>query len=279
MMATNKIVREQEPGAIASLLPWHATGRLTPQDRSRVEEALSRDPDLARQFALVQEECAATIQLNEGLGAPSPHALEKLFAAIDAEPARRRSEPLSWFGGRVAALSPRVLALAATATLALLLVQGGVIAALVLNSGEGRSAFQVAEQSLSRTSVSPAANATPHPAPQAVAAPSAPAPASSKTADNQMPRLAEAPTARESAVVTRSLATPAPRALVRFAPQAPMSAVVALLDRYQATVLEGARGGLFRLQVGDRPLSRQDFDGLLARLQAEEIVTLAVAAP
>src|SRR5262245_22277048 len=35
---------------------------------------------------LLREELAETIHRNEALGAPSPRAMEKLFAAIDAEP-------------------------------------------------------------------------------------------------------------------------------------------------------------------------------------------------
>ena len=72
---------------IEELLPWHAAGTLSRRDTQRVEEALARDPELARRYALVREELGETILLNETLGAPSAHAMEKLFAKIDAEPA------------------------------------------------------------------------------------------------------------------------------------------------------------------------------------------------
>jgi len=84
---------------IEELLPWHAAGTLSRRDAQRVEEALARDPELARQYALVREEFGETIHLNETLGAPSARALEKLFAKIDAEPARRRAASYG-FGGR-----------------------------------------------------------------------------------------------------------------------------------------------------------------------------------
>ncbi|MGA9339573.1 MAG: hypothetical protein WBV66_18190 [Pseudolabrys sp.] len=70
---------------IEELLPWHAAGTLSRRDAQRVEEALARDPELARRYALVREELGETISLNETLGAPSARALENLFAKIDAE--------------------------------------------------------------------------------------------------------------------------------------------------------------------------------------------------
>ena len=50
-----------------------------------------RDPELARQYAVIREEYAETIHLNESLGAPSARAMQKLFAAIDGEPVRKPS--------------------------------------------------------------------------------------------------------------------------------------------------------------------------------------------
>ena len=86
MMALSKKMLE-EPSEIEMLLPWHAAGTLSARDSRRVEEALARDPGLARQYAVIREEYAETISLNETLGAPSARAMQKLFAAIDAEPA------------------------------------------------------------------------------------------------------------------------------------------------------------------------------------------------
>ena len=88
--------------------------RSSRRDAQRVEEALARDPELARRYALVREELGETIHLNETLGAPSARAMEKLFAKIDAEPARSECRSLN-LGARVAeffaSLSPRTLAL------------------------------------------------------------------------------------------------------------------------------------------------------------------------
>jgi hypothetical protein len=53
-----------------------------------VEKALAGDIELARPYALVLEELAETINLNETLGEPSASVAERLFAAIDVEEAR-----------------------------------------------------------------------------------------------------------------------------------------------------------------------------------------------
>src|SRR6516165_4232914 len=99
---TRLAMNEKERHEIEALLPWHAAGTLSRCDADRVEQALSDDPELARHYDLVRQEFAETIHLNERLGAPSARAMEKLFAAIDAEeagaPRRRRrriSRPLS----------------------------------------------------------------------------------------------------------------------------------------------------------------------------------------
>lgn len=77
----------KEPGRreIEELLPWHAAGTLKQRDAARVEQALAGDRELSRCHELIRQELAGTIRLNETLGAPSGRAIEKLFAAIDAE--------------------------------------------------------------------------------------------------------------------------------------------------------------------------------------------------
>src|SRR5258705_7515482 len=91
MMAMSKKKLDQEPSDIEMLLPWHAAGTLSARDARRVDEALARDAALARQYAVIREEYAETIHLNESLGAPSVRAMQKLFDAIDGEPVRKPS--------------------------------------------------------------------------------------------------------------------------------------------------------------------------------------------
>jgi len=120
---------------IEELLPWHAAGTLSRRDAQRVEDALANDPELASRYALVREELGETIRINETLGAPSARALEKLFAKIDADPARRQVESLN-LGSRIgeffASLSPRTLAWSASAAAIAILLQAGLIADIML---------------------------------------------------------------------------------------------------------------------------------------------------
>jgi anti-sigma factor RsiW len=231
MMAMSKKILEQEPSEIEMLLPFHAAGTLTARDARRVEEALARDPELARQYAVIREEYAETIHLNESLGAPSARAMQKLFAAIDAEPSRKPSSSFN-FSSRVASfftsLSPRTLAWSASLGALALLLQAGVIGAVLMKN-----------QTASYQTASLSANAP----------------------------------------ITRDLAAAPPRALVRFAADARVADITALLDSYQASIVDGAKGGMFRLQFGDRPMNRDEIAGLMNRLQKEKIVNLAVAAP
>jgi anti-sigma-K factor RskA len=233
MMALSKKMLEQEPSEIETLLPWHAAGTLNARDARRVEEALARDSELAKQYAVIREEYAETIGLNETLGAPSARAMQKLFAAIDAEPAQ---QPSTWsrlsmrVSGFFASLSPRTLAWSASLGALALVLQAAVIGGVVIKNQQG-STFQTASLSMNEP-------------------------------------------------ITRTLsgnASNPPQALVRFAPDTKISDIMALLGNYQASIID-ARGGLFRLQFGDRAMSKEDQTALLRKLSDEKIVNLAVAA-
>ena len=230
MMAVQKML-DQEPSEIEMLLPWHAAGTLNARDAKRVEEALARDPGLARQYAVIQEEYTETIGLNESLGTPSARAMTKLFAAIDAEPERTPSmsgKISARISGFFASLSPRTLAWSAGLGALALLLQAGVIGAVLVKSQQ-QAQFQTASLSMDEP-------------------------------------------------ITRSLGPEAPRALVRFAPDARVADITALLDSYQASIID-ARGGMFRLQFGTRGMSKDEIAALMNRLKSEKIVNLAVATP
>jgi hypothetical protein len=53
--------------------------------------------------------------------------------------------------------------------------------------------------------------------------------------------------------------------------------VTAFLDSYHASIVDGARSGMFRLQFSGS-MSPQDVAGLMSKLQNEKIISLAVAA-
>jgi anti-sigma factor RsiW len=232
MMAMSKKKMEQEPSEIEMLLPWHAAGTLNARDARRVEEALARDPELAKQYAAIQQEYTETIDLNESLGAPSARAMQKLFAAIDGEPARKPSGSLNLsagIAGFFAKLSPRTLAWSASLGALVLVLQAGVIGAVLVKNQT--ASYQTASLSTNES-------------------------------------------------ITRSLGPEAPpRALVRFAPEARVAEITALLDNYQASIIDGAKGGMFRLQFGDKAMTKDEISDLMSRLQKERIVSLAVATP
>jgi len=131
MNTTNKEAHSD----IEELLPWHAAGTLSRSDARRVEKALASDPELAHRYALVRDEFGETIHLNETLGAPSAHAMEKLFAKIDAEPARRPAMSFNLVARAAeffASFSPRTLAFAGGAAVLAILLQAGIIASVVI---------------------------------------------------------------------------------------------------------------------------------------------------
>ena len=230
-MAMSKKILEQEPSEIEMLLPWHAAGTLNARDARRVDEALGRDTELAKQYAAIQEEYAETIHLNETLGAPSARAMQKLFTAIDGEPAPKPSVSLN-ISARIAeffaSLSPRTLAWSASVGALALLLQAGVIGAVLVKNQT--ASFHTASLSTKEP-------------------------------------------------ITRALGPEAPpRALVRFAPDARVADITALLDSYQASIVD-AKGGMFRLQFGNRAMPKNEIADLMSKLQGEKIVSLAVAAP
>src|SRR6185312_14318845 len=137
MNATGK--EAPEGGDIEQLLPWHAAGTLSRRDAQRVEDALAKDAELARRYDMVREELGETIRLNETLGAPSARAMEKLFAKIDAEPARKPAISLN-LGTRIAeffaSLSPRTLAWSASAAVLAILLQAAILADVALKDNK-----------------------------------------------------------------------------------------------------------------------------------------------
>ena len=118
---------------IEALLPWHAAGTLAHRDAQRVEEALAQDRELSRRYALVREELAATVRLNDALGAPPAGAMERLMLRIEAESPTGRSRLAlgglaDWLATQVGRLSPRALAFAVGAAAAMILIQAGLLA-------------------------------------------------------------------------------------------------------------------------------------------------------
>ena len=96
--------------------------------------------------------------------------------------------------------------------------------------------------------------------------------------NNQRPASFQTASLSTDGPITRSLGPAAPRALVRFAPDARVADITALLDNYQASIVD-AHGGMFRLQFGTRAMSKEDIAALMNKLKGEKIVNLAVVTP
>lgn len=215
---------------IEQLLPWHAAGTLSRREAQRVEEALARDPELARQFALVREELSETIHLNETLGAPSARAMEKLMAGIEAEsgPARQTAPRLSfatWVAERLSMFTPRTLAYAATAAAVAIVLQFGVLTGIAVNRAVGPGAFETA-----------------------------------------------------SGPATTAPAETGSFALIGFAPDVGAGAMTAFLEQHNLTIVDGPRaGGIYRVRIAAKPLSKAEAEQTIARLRGESAVIRFIA--
>jgi hypothetical protein len=130
---------------IEGLLPWYAVEALDRRDAKRIAEALAKDPELARRYAMVRDELDEAVSLNEALGTPTSHATEELFAKIGREPARRPAVTAN-LSTRVAeffaGFSPRTLAWSASAAAVAIVLQAGIIAAIAVHANSG--GFQIA---------------------------------------------------------------------------------------------------------------------------------------
>ncbi len=116
--------------------------------RTKVEQALAGDADLATQYATVQQDLVETIGLNESLGAPSARAMQKLMADIEADVSTARRVRSSfnlgeWLSERLSSFSPRTLAWSATAAALAVVLQAGLLAGMFVNERQGAS-FQTA---------------------------------------------------------------------------------------------------------------------------------------
>ncbi len=218
---------ELKRSEVEDLLPWRAAGTLSRRDQQRVDEALAKDPELARRFELVREEMGADVHLNETLGAPSPKAMDALFAKIDAEPKRAPSPLLGLrekMSGFFASLTPRTLAWATAAAAAVLVLQAGVIAnyAMQPKATAGQTTFVTASGK-------------------------------------------KGPTALGA------------RVLIRFKADATASDVTAFLDANHAKIVDGpAPGGIYTVQIDEKPMPKAKLDEAIARLSKDKTVEMAL---
>jgi hypothetical protein len=146
--------------AVEDLLPFYAAGVLTQPELSQVERVLAVDAELRRRLALVEEEQTEAILLNEGIAGPSSRALDKLMAAIEAEPRRAsahavRAGLVARLGGWLQALTPQQMGLAAAMGALVLALQAGALVGLMAGR-DGGSGFQTASHGNAPVAAGPA---------------------------------------------------------------------------------------------------------------------------
>jgi hypothetical protein len=135
--------------ALADLLPFYVTGKLSREEMQRVELALAEDAALRHELALVEEEQIATVEANERLGMPSSATAQRFFAMLEAEPARTTPKAVAkdifaWLGERLQSLAPRQMAFAGTAAAVLIVAQAGFIATKLQAPDDGNGVFRSA---------------------------------------------------------------------------------------------------------------------------------------
>jgi hypothetical protein len=65
---------------------------------------------------------------------------------------------------------------------------------------------------------------------------------------------------------------------VAFAPEARLDQVGQWLQERHATIVDGPRGGFYRLRVGDKPLSKVEMSALVAELETSPLVRAVLPA-
>ena len=143
MTIENEILSEADE--IAALLPWYVTGKISAEDRAKVDAYAERHPEVRKHLVLARDEADVTFAVNQEI-APPKAGLDKLKASLASSPVvRLKSAQASlldrvgtWLGG----FSPRQLAYAGVAAALAIVVQSASIGSLILErAGPG---YQVA---------------------------------------------------------------------------------------------------------------------------------------
>ena len=130
-----------EPEEADLLMPWHATGRLSPAEADRMARAIANDPHLVHRLSLAEEERDEARSLAESLPVPSGRARDAVFSKIAALDRGRatRFAGTSAPGGLVervqtflASLTPRSFAMGAGFAALLVVLQAGAITGLLV---------------------------------------------------------------------------------------------------------------------------------------------------
>ena len=147
---TDNDLKNPSPGEeIEMLLPWYVTGKISDDDRARVDRYLADHPEVQSQLALVREEIEETGAMAEALGSPRAGALDKLLADIEAldGPAIARAEAPS-LAERLSAWLPSfespAMQFAGIAAAIVIVAQAIVIGTLVGGGNGGGAQYETA---------------------------------------------------------------------------------------------------------------------------------------
>jgi hypothetical protein len=64
--------------------------------------------------------------------------------------------------------------------------------------------------------------------------------------------------------------------LMQFAPDTRLDQLTAVLQKHAASIVDGPRGGMYRVRVGDKSMTRDQLDAAVAAFRAEPVVKLVL---
>jgi hypothetical protein len=132
------------------MLPWYERGQLGASDAKRVEDYLAANPDMANQLALVEEERAESVQMNEMRGAPRAGALDRLMTTIEEHEvnnpslASTKTAIWGWASKLLGAPVPASMQWVAGAAAVLIIVQGVSLGVLMTSGPQQGAGYETA---------------------------------------------------------------------------------------------------------------------------------------
>jgi anti-sigma factor RsiW len=142
---TNETEILSDADEIAALLPWYVSGKISTNDKDRVDAYANAHPAVRRHITLAREEADAVFSQNQEIAVPRD-ALDKLRTSVASSPSARlhavQATLLDKIGVFLGGLSPRHLAYAGVAAALAIAVQAASIGALL--QGQGGSGYQTA---------------------------------------------------------------------------------------------------------------------------------------
>lgn len=151
-MTSDKTMNTATPDEIEALIPWYVTGKLAPDERSRVEAYLDAHPQARLQLELVGEEIDATLVSGDAVNPPSARMLDRLMHDIDMleGPASTQSGVLTRLiaalTGWLPAAAPMGLRVAGLAAALVICVQATTIAVMIVHQQAPGGGFETASR-------------------------------------------------------------------------------------------------------------------------------------